>query len=95
MNINKREFMKFSLLKFFLIFFLKSNLRANYIENTKVLTNLIFFEHIISPNHPEKPERIKYILDYNKSSVVQGNNDKKSSCCCCMGVVVQNFLLLY
>ncbi len=68
MNINKREFMKFSLLKFFLIFFLKSNLRANYIENTKVLTNLIFFEHIISPNHPEKPERIKYILDYLKKS---------------------------
>tara|TARA_B100000963_G_C22610213_1_gene664517 strand:- start:692 stop:1687 length:996 start_codon:yes stop_codon:yes gene_type:complete len=68
MLILKREFMKFSLLNLLLFFFIKLNLKANDLKNTKVLTNFIFFEHIISPDHPEKPERIKYILDDLKKS---------------------------
>ena len=68
MIIRKREFIKFSLLNLFLFFFFKLNLKANDIKNTKVLTNLIFFEHIISPDHPEKPDRIKYILENLKKS---------------------------
>ena len=42
MLIQKREFIKFSLLNLFLFFFFKLNLKANDIKNTKVLTNLIF-----------------------------------------------------
>jgi len=68
MIINKRQFIKFSLLNLFLFLFLKFNLKANSKKNTKVLTNLIFFEHLISTGHPEKPERIKYILNYLKKS---------------------------
>ena len=59
----KREFIKLSLLNFFLFFFFKFNLKANEITRTKVLTNLILLQHIISPDHPEKPDRIKYILN--------------------------------
>ena len=72
MLIRKREFIKSSLLNLFLFFFLKLNLKANDLKNTKVLTNLIFFEHIISPDHPEKPDRIKYILDNLKKSKNSG-----------------------
>ena len=72
MLILKRAFIKSSLLNLFLFLFFKSNLKANDIKNTKVLTNLIFFEHIISPNHPEKPDRIKYILDNLKKSKNSG-----------------------
>ena len=68
MLIRKRKFIKFSFLNLFLFFFFKLNLKANGIKSTKVLTNLIFFEHIISPDHPEKPDRIKYILDKLKKS---------------------------
>ena len=64
----KREFIKLSLLNFFLFFFLKFNLKANEVTRTKVLTNLIFFKHIISPDHPEKPDRIKYILNNLKKT---------------------------
>ena len=59
----KREFLKFSLLNLFLFPFIKFNLKATDLKNTKVLTNFIFFEHLISPDHPEKPDRIKYILN--------------------------------
>ena len=59
----KREFLKFSLINFFLFPFINFNLKATDLKNTKVLTNLIFFEHLISPDHPEKPDRIKYILN--------------------------------
>ncbi len=68
----KREFLKFSLLNLFLFFFIKYNLKANGLKNTKVLTNLIFFEHIISPDHPEKPDRIKFILNNLKKSKNSG-----------------------
>ena len=68
MLISKRAFIKSSLLNLFLFFFFKLNLKASNIKNTKVLTNLIFFQHIISADHPEKPDRIKYILDNLKKS---------------------------
>ena len=72
MLILKRAFIKSSLLNLFLFLFFKSNLKAIDIKNTKVLTNLIFLKHIISPNHPEKPDRIKYILDNLKKSKNSG-----------------------
>ena len=64
----KRRFIKFSLLNLLLFPFIKFSLKATDLKNTKVLTNLIFFEHIISPDHPEKPARIKYILNNLKKS---------------------------
>ena len=82
MIINKREFIKFSL--FHLLFFLfpKFYLKASTKTNTKVLTNLIFFEYLMTADHPEKPDRIKYILDYLKKSknsslleIVETNRD--------------------
>ena len=38
--------------------------------NTKVLSDKIFFKHKISKDHPETPDRIKYIINYlNKSKL--------------------------
>ena len=69
MIFNKREFIKFSFINLFLFFFLRFNVKAHSTKtNTKVLTNLIFLKHIISPNHPEKPDRINYILNNLKKS---------------------------
>ena len=69
MIFNKREFIKFSFINLFLFFFLRFNVKAHPTKtNTKVLTNLIFLKHIISPNHPEKPDRINYILNSLKKS---------------------------
>ncbi len=85
MIISRREFIKFSLFKLFSFLFLKFNLKASIVKrNTKVLTNLIFFEHFISDDHPENPDRIKYILNYLKKSknsslleIVDTNRDVK------------------
>jgi len=35
-------------------------------SKTRIMTNPIFFKHHISPDHPETPERIKYILELLK-----------------------------
>ncbi len=68
MIVYKREFIKFSLLNSLLFLFPKFYSKASTKKNTKVLTNLIFLEHQIFAGHPEKPDRIKYILDYLKKS---------------------------
>ena len=80
----KREFLKFSLINFFFFPFINFNLKATDLKNTKVLTNLIFFEHLISPDHPEKPDRIKYILNNLKKSknsdlleIIETNRDSQ------------------
>ena len=64
----KRRLIKHLISLIILIFF-KFNLKATPKNNkTKVLTNKIFFKHRISKEHPERPERIKYIIDYIKES---------------------------
>ena len=65
--MKKRKFLLFSLYSV-LIFFFKikffNNLFANYnkLNQTGVLTHKILLKHLISPNHPEKSERILELI---------------------------------
>ena len=64
----RRNLIKFISSLIILIFY-KFNLkvRSNPVT-TKVLTSKIFYSHRISQDHPETPDRIKYIIDYLKKS---------------------------
>ncbi len=63
---NKRKFLLFSIYILFVSFFkFKWISKAKTLisdKKTLIITHPIFFRHTISPNHPERPERIKYIL---------------------------------
>tara|TARA_B100000287_G_scaffold337593_1_gene323479 strand:- start:565 stop:1560 length:996 start_codon:yes stop_codon:yes gene_type:complete len=62
----KRAFFKF-LFQILILFFYKINFKLFASSaRTKILTHPIFLNHIISSEHPERPERIKFILDYIK-----------------------------
>ena len=49
--------------------FLKANTEIN---STKVLSSLKFNKFLLNLNHPEKPERIKYIIDLLNNSKLSG-----------------------
>ena len=70
--LKRREFFKF------LFYFLFFNLNARYLHarqktnSTKVLSSLIFNKFLLNINHPERPERIKYIIDFLNHSKLSG-----------------------
>ncbi len=71
--MNRRNFIKLIFFTFLIsITKLKSRIFAidleNKFRNTIILTHQIFTKHTISPNHPESPERIKFIIDELKVS---------------------------
>jgi acetoin utilization deacetylase AcuC-like enzyme len=64
MEKKRREIFKF-FFSFLFFYFIKFNINLLASSSrTKILTNPIFFKHHISKEHPESPERIKYILNY-------------------------------
>ena len=67
----KRKFLLFSLFTIFFFFFkikFFNNLFANFNKqnHTGVLTHDIVLNHLISINHPEKPERIMELINLLK-----------------------------
>ena len=48
--------------------FLKISFSKTNLKKTKILFNPIFLKHHISPDHPETPERINYLLKELKKS---------------------------
>ena len=70
--LKRREFFKF------LFYFLFFNLNARYLHarqktnSSKVLSSLIFNKFLLNINHPERPERIKYIIDFLNHSKLSG-----------------------
>ena len=66
----KRKLVKY-LVSLIILVFYRFNTKAKENKiNTKVLSDKIFFKHKISKDHPETPDRIKYIINYlNKSKL--------------------------
>ena len=70
--LKRRKFFKF------LFYFIIINLNTWYlrakpnISSTKVLSSLLFNKFLLNINHPEKPERIKYIIDLLNHSKLSG-----------------------
>ena len=65
--MRKRKFFKFFFYTLFLtVIKIKSKIFAfdeeSFFQKTVILTHPVFSKHIISYDHPESPERIKYIL---------------------------------
>ena len=64
--MRKRKFFKFFFYTLFLtVIKIKSKIFAfdeeSFFQKTVILTHPVFSKHIISYDHPESPERIKYI----------------------------------
>ena len=70
--LKRRKFFRF------LFYVLLFNLNAKYLfakkknNSTKVLSSLIFNKFLLNINHPERPERIKYIIDLLNHSKLSG-----------------------
>ena len=64
----RRNFLKFILYSSLFFYSNQFVLASKKLTNTKILSSLIFKKHIISENHPEKPERIEFIIKAIKTS---------------------------
>ena len=78
----KRRFIE-NIIYSLLYLFIKTNLFFSKIINaselnTKVLTSNLFLKFKVSPNHPENPGRIKYIINHFKEKKILNLLDKKS-----------------
>ncbi len=67
----KRDFLRFLSSLYFYVSFSNSSFAGQVKKNCKVLYNPIFLDHLISKDHPEKPERISIALEYLKNSMNQ------------------------
>tara|TARA_X000000950_G_scaffold287143_1_gene398343 strand:+ start:844 stop:1842 length:999 start_codon:yes stop_codon:yes gene_type:complete len=76
--MKKRNFVRYFFLSLFLLFFRFLNaekLLKNKYLLTKIMIDPIFLKHHISPNHPESPERIKFIDEAIKKNELIANVD--------------------
>jgi acetoin utilization deacetylase AcuC-like enzyme len=64
----RRNFLKLILYSSLFFYSNQFVLASKKLTNTKILSSLIFKKHIISENHPEKPERIEFIIKAIKTS---------------------------